>query len=248
MKFLNSTAPAIRALDRQQTLVVFPTAAVEQHGPHLPCGTDTLISDAIADAVEARAADRVLRLPTQWIGASAHHLRLGATLDSELPTYIQLLCQTLQPLLEMGFCRFLILNGHGGNIDPMRVAVRQLQSQWPDRLLAAASYWSIAEAVIADHLTGEDKAVGHACEAETALILHLHPELVDTAAVESAMGWKPDAVEGMFICRDMKQRTAAGATGRPDLATAEQGRQMFEGIVDRVCVAVDRLLAEPLPS
>lgn len=248
MKFLNLTAPAIRALDRQQTLVVFPTAAVEQHGPHLPCGTDTLIASAIADAVEARSADRVLQLPTQWVGASAHHLRLGATLDSDLPTYIKLLCETLQPLLEMGFCRFLILNGHGGNVDPLRVALRQLQSKWPATVLAGASYWSIADEAIASRLVGEDKQVGHACEAETALIMHLRPELVDTDALAPAMGWLPDVVEGMFVCRDMKQRTAAGATGRPDLATAEQGHQMFDAIVDRVCLAADRLLDEPLPN
>lgn len=246
MQFMEMTASAISQLEGDETLVVFPIAAVEQHGPHMPTGTDTILCGAVAREMERQRTDKVLCLPVQWIGASAHHLRFGATLSLELQTYTDLLRETLDPLLETGFSRFLILNGHGGNVDPMRVAMRELQQEWPRCVLGGASYWSIAENEIATRLEGEDKQVGHACELETSLMMHLRPELVDEEAIASAIDYVSDQVEGVFVCRDMDQRTVAGATGRPDLASAEKGADLFAAIVQRVITAVDKLLEEPL--
>ncbi|MCA9180579.1 MAG: creatininase family protein, partial [Planctomycetales bacterium] len=127
MKYLEMTARQLAAMDRDQTVVIIPIAAVEQHGPHMPTGTDTILCTAIAESLEAKLSDRVLLTPTIWLGASAHHLRFGATLDSSLEHYINMLCDVARSLLDDGFQRLLFLNGHGGNIDPMRVAVRQLQ-------------------------------------------------------------------------------------------------------------------------
>ena len=248
MKFHEMTSGAIGAIDRNQTVVLFPIAAVEQHGPHLPTGTDLIICGAVAEAVEARNPEKVLMLPVNWLGASAHHLRFGATMTAEMDTYIATLCEMARAPLEDGFQRILFLNGHGGNIDPMKIALRELQLEFPEAILSGASYWSIAEAVIANGLEGEDKGVGHACEFETSMIQHLRPELVDEPHRAHAGPWLPDGVEGLFISRDMKQRTQAGCTGRPDLATPEKGASMFVGIVERVGIAVEAILAEPLPD
>ena len=248
MKFHEMTSPALAKVDRDKTVVLLPIAAVEQHGPHLPTGTDTIICGAVAEAVEARLPGSVLLLPVQWLGASAHHLRFGATMTAELSTYIATLCEMARAPLEDGFPRIMFLNGHGGNIDPMKVALRELQVEYPQALLSGASYWSIAEAVIANGLEGKDKFVGHACEFETSMIQHLRPELVDDAKRADAGPWLPDATDGLTISRDMKQRTRAGCTGRPDLATAEKGAKMFAGIVDLVSAAVTNLLATPIPD
>lgn len=246
MKFHEMTSGQLKAVDRSRSIVLAPIAAVEQHGPHLPTGTDTIICGAVSEAVEAKRKDSVLLLPTLWLGASAHHLRFGATLSANLDTYVSMLCEIARQLLEDGFERILFLNGHGGNVDPLKVALRELQLDDPRPLLAGGSYWSVAEKVIADGLEGKDKAVGHACEFETSMIMHLRPELVDTPQLADAGFWQPDLVEGLFVSRDMKQRTKAGCTGRPDLATPEKGAAMFEGIVGRVCEAVDTLLAAKL--
>ena len=93
MKFHEMTSAAIAAADRDQTIVLLPIAAVEQHGPHLPTGTDLIICGAVAEAVEARLPGEVLALPVNWLGASAHHLRFGATMTAELSTYIATLCE-----------------------------------------------------------------------------------------------------------------------------------------------------------
>src|SRR5438132_1028625 len=143
MRFHEMTAPELRELARDKTLVLAPIAACEQHGHHLPTATDTILVTGVADGVEKRLPDKVLLLPTLWLGASSHHLRFGATLSAEVDTHIDLLCDLLTPLLDDGFPRLLILNGHGGNIDTMHVALRRLQTHYRDRQLTAASYWDL---------------------------------------------------------------------------------------------------------
>src|SRR5919201_1281406 len=140
MRFQDLTWPLLRGVPRETTLVLGPIAACEQHSRHLPTFTDTILVTAVAEAVEQRLPKQVLLLPTQWFGASSHHLRFGATLSAEVDTHITLLCDLLVPLLDDGYQRLLILNGHGGNIDTMHVALRRLKTHYLDRQLTAASY------------------------------------------------------------------------------------------------------------
>ncbi len=248
MKFAEMTSGRLAQVDRETTLVMLPIAAVEQHGPHLPTGTDTFICQAVAEAVERERPADVLLLPTLWLGASSHHVRFGATLTAELSTYVTTLVEIGASILGDGFRRLMFVNGHGGNIDPMRVALRELQPEYPDTILAAGCYWSPADAAIADLLEGDDKFVGHACEFETSLVMHLRPELVNVDQVGDAGPWLADQVEGLFVCRDMHQRTRAGATGRADLASAEKGRRLFDAAVGGVVRAVQVMIDEPLPE
>lgn len=246
MKFAEMTAPDLAAVERDQTLVVVPIAAVEQHGPHMPTGTDTILCTAVAEAVEQRLPSQLLLTPTIWPGASAHHLRLGSTLDTRLDTYISTLSDIARSLLDDGYSRVLLLNGHGGNIDPMRVAVRTIQTSYPRALLAAGTYWCVADELIQEILTGEHRFVGHACEFETSMMLHVRPELAEHEQRTSAGELIPDQLDGIFLSRDMRQRTLAGFTGRPDLASAEKGKRLFDGIVERLVAAVKKLLSQPL--
>ena len=246
MKYCEMTSAQLAAVDRDQTVVVMPIAAVEQHGPHMPTGTDMIICGAVAEAVEKRLSQHVLLVPTLWLGASAHHLRLGSTLDSRLDTYVATLCDIARSLLDDGYRRLWFLNGHGGNIDPMRIAVRTIQPAYPKALLAAGSYWSVADQLIRETLSGEHKFVGHACEFETSMMLHVRPELVDAPRRADAGELVPDELDGTFLSRDMRQRTRAGFTGRPDLASAEKGRRLFEVIVDKLVCLVNELLTQTL--
>src|SRR6266508_4566890 len=86
MRFQEMTWPLLRQVPRDATLVLAPIAACEQHSRHLPTFTDTLLVTAVAEGVEQRLPRQVLLLPTQWFGASSHHLRFGATLYCEFET------------------------------------------------------------------------------------------------------------------------------------------------------------------
>src|SRR5437879_4318396 len=127
MRFEQMTSAELADVPREATVVLAPIAAVEQHSRHLPTGTDTMLVTAVAHGVERSLPNDVLLLPTLWLGASAHHLPLGATLSAEVDTHIDMLCDLARSVLGDGFRRLLLLNGHGGNIDTMHLALRRLQ-------------------------------------------------------------------------------------------------------------------------
>src|SRR5215217_7914572 len=141
MKFAEMTFPQLRNVPRDGSVVLMPIAACEQHSHHLPVITDTVLVTGVADGVEKALPDNVLLLPTLWLGASHHHLRFGATLSAGVDVHVSVLCELVEPLLADGHQRLLILNGHGGNIDTMQMALRRLQPRYAQRVLAAASYW-----------------------------------------------------------------------------------------------------------
>lgn len=244
MKLAEMTWPEMAEVDREKTVLIAPYAAVEQHGPHLPFYVDTFLCTAVAEGVEAKLPDRVLLLPTQWLGASAHHLPFFGTLTADLDQHVQLMVHPLAQYLEQGWKKVFILNGHGGNIDTYHIALRQLHEWFPDAELMAASYWEIAGAEIAEHLTGPRKAVGHACEAETAMMLAVRPDLVRMHLAEDCHMMTSPKLGAAYVPTNMQGRTRNGVVGYPSRATAEQGRAMLQAVIDRVAVAAECLADE----
>src|SRR5438876_2414464 len=242
MRFSEMTWPLLRQVPRDKTLVLAPIAACEQHSRHLPTYTDTILVTAVAEGVEQRLPGQVLLLPTLWFGASSHHLRFGATLSAEVDTHVTMICELLLPLLEDGHQRFLVLNGHGGNIDTMHVALRRLQPRYRNRLLTAASYWELAERELAQLAEGPRKSMGHACEFETSMVLALRPDLVRRDQIKDDPETDEPALRGLYIAEDLKQRTDHGAVGYPERASADKGRAFLTAAVERTAEVVQVLL------
>src|SRR5438552_9347001 len=248
MRFHEMTGPLLGVVPRDSTVVLAPIAACEQHSRHLPTFTDTLLVTAVAEAAEQRLPQQMLLLPTLWLGASSHHLRFGGTLSAEVDTHITMLVDLLAPLLEDGYQRILVLNGHGGNIDTMHVALRRLQPRYRGRLVAAASYWELAEEELAALAQGQRKTMGHACEFETSMILALRPDLVHREKILNDPPTDEDSFRGVYTAEDMKQRTDHGAVGYPELATAEKGRRFLEAAMGRTVEVLQAMLGRKLPE
>ncbi len=248
MRFTDMTWPEVRKVDRQHSIVLCPIAACEQHGHHLPTFTDTILATAVAEGVERRDPGLILLLPTLWLGASHHHLRLGATLSTDVTTHAQMLVDMLTPLLNDGFKRILILNGHGGNVDTFHVALRLLQPHFRDRILSGASYWDLAGQEYAAIAQGARKEMGHACEFETSLMLHLRPDLVRKDAIRDDGRAADAALRGLYMADDMSQLTDRGAMGFPEKASAQTGERLLQAAVDRTHEVVSALLRRNLPQ
>jgi creatinine amidohydrolase len=248
MRFQEMTWPQLREVPRDRTVVVAPIAACEQHSRHLPTCTDTLLVTAVGEGLAERLPDKVLLLPTLWLGASAHHLRFGATLSVDVDTHIDVLCDLLRPLLDDGYQRLMLLNGHGGNIDTMHTALRRLQPHYRDRQMTAASYWEIAEKEMAALAEGPRKLVGHACEMETSMVMALRPDLVRREEIRDDHPPAEPELRGLYISEDMKQRTQQGAVGYPAFASAEKGKALLQAAIGRAVEVVEALLKRPLPS
>lgn len=244
MKLAEMTWPEMARVDREETVLLAPYAACEQHGPHLPFFTDTFLCTAVAEGVERALPQDVLLLPTQWLGASAHHLPFFGTLTADLDQHIELIIHPLSHYLDQGWKKVFLLNGHGGNIDTYHLALRKLHEQYPEAELLGASYWEIATAEIAAHLTGPRKAVGHACEAETAMMLAVRPDLVRKELAEDCHMTTSPAIGGGYLPTNMQGRTRRGVVGYPSLASAEQGKAMLQAVIERITVAAGALRNE----
>jgi creatinine amidohydrolase len=239
------TSPEVAALSRD-LVALMPAGSLEQHGQHLPIFTDTLLVDAVATRVEAALSDRVLRLPVQWLGASAHHLAYPGTVTSGLDTHVRLLVETAEGLLRHGFRRFFILNGHSGNIDTLRLANRQLKIDHPDGTFAGASYWELCGPEIAAILNGPRKEIGHSDEVETSLMLALHPEKVRRDRLRDDPLILPEELRGAALVYNFDEVTESGQIGYATQASAETGERLLEVIVRRAVEAVNALTEWPL--
>jgi creatinine amidohydrolase len=236
--------PAVASASKDVPVVV-PIAAVEQHGRHLPVFTDSmLLGEVVRRAAEA-LGDRVIWTPLLWLGNSHHHLDFPGTLSAAPRTYLNLLGDLIDNLVVHGFRRIVLLNGHGGNIVPAQQAVfeaRQRYRQREDLLLLAATYWLLGgRPHEADPAIVQDQ-MGHACEWETSMILHLAPQLVgELDAIEPVSQRAPfePASRGWIT----QERSRPGHIGDPRRATAEKGQTLFRIFSQDVVRFLERVIA-----
>ncbi len=239
MKLAHLSWPEVAAISRE-TVVLVPTGSLEQHGPHLPLFTDSLLVTRVAEEVEARCSDEVLLTPTLWLGASGHHLAFPGTLSASFSGYEEALTQVILSLKRHGFHRFFVLNGHGGNTELNGIALRKLKEADPSLTLGHSGYFAFIGELVGKTLTGPLKEIRHACEAEASLMLHLFPELVRQEKLRDD-GLRPSGdLRGMVHLFD--EITEQGSYGFATLATAEKGKILYDAAVAG-CVEQMRALA-----
>ncbi len=237
--------PAVAALSRD-TPIVFPIAALEQHGHHLPVFTDSLLLGEILRRARGPLAERVLFAPLQWLGNSDHHLDFAGTLSAAPRTYLDLLNGLAENFLQHGFRRLVFVNGHGGNDVPGRQAVFELRQRHRERndvLFLTATYWSLGARPWENCPAGalHQREMGHACEWETSMILRLAPHLVgdykSASPVEPGTPFTP-ATRGWVT----RERTGPGHIGWPHLASAEKGEHLFNVFAADVVALLERVI------
>ena len=237
-------------------VVVVPLGSLEQHGHHLPLLTDSMIGTEIARRAQAELGEQALFLPTLWVGASDHHRAFSGTVSISNDVYVRVLIDMLESLIGSGFRRIFLLNAHGGNITPGRMAIYDVQlrhRELPELWLAFSSWWTIAAAQVAALTNVQQEMVTHACEQESSMILCLRPELVRQ---EAAIGANI-AFESAFYCPDFSrpsrvdiprafdQLSVTGAFGHPEIASREKGEQLFAAAVKEVVAFVREFATWP---
>ncbi len=209
-----------------KAMAILPIGATEQHGPHLPTGTDFFAVEALArEAAVAAAGIPTIVTPTLPFGSSHHHFIFGATLSLSTDTYYRVLCDLIESLATDGFTRIFLVNGHGGNHELAELAARDTALRKKVHV-AAGSYWRIAwrDLVAAGAHRGRNLP-GHAGGFETSMILSLRPDLVpavrphrDGEFGSDPVGLHPYRAEHHDFWREIE-----GFTDSPDKATAENG-------------------------
>ena len=237
MKLTELTWQDINALDRERTVVLIPTGAVEQHGPHLPLGTDTYLATAATEEIAAECPTITLVTPCLWLGCSLHHMPFSGTLSHSFEGYDQALRRTILSLADHNFLKFMVINGHGGNCDSNRITLRDLRHKNPTLQLAAGNYFDfIDQSLLESTMEGPIKSIRHACEAETSLMLHKHPNLVRTDKLrDDGLAHEPN-IPGLISNFD--EVTEEGSLGYATLANAEKGATFWKSIVANGAKAV----------
>lgn len=233
-------APEIASIDPERTIAVLPTAAIEQHGPHLPLGTDTLIAEGmLATVCEICPDDIDMRiLPVQAVGKSNEHLWAAGTLTLPAETALAAWVEIGLSVARAGVKKIVIVNSHGGNLDLVSILTRELRVR--ASMVAVKCQWGSF-----GHPDGlfseEELRYGiHGGDVETSLMLAFRPDLVDlsqaadfTSAAETAAISPVGPVSQGWIARDLNP---AGVVGNAAAATKEKGletaRHQARGFVD----------------
>src|SRR4051794_15193017 len=212
------TWPEVReALAAGWGTVVVAAGSIEQHGPHLPLLTDTLIGDGLIAATVARL-DRALQGPTISLGCSEHHMAFPGTITMEKETFKAVVKDYARSLARHGFGLICFIPSHGGNFAPLREAVGELGGQVDQaRVVALGDLPGFLEVIYASQLPFDvtpARAGAHAGNAETALVLELRPDLaLPDRAEEGYIGdFGPDA-QALVFREGMPALTKNGILG-----------------------------------
>jgi len=219
----------------ENTIVVLPLGATEQHGPHLPLETDSLIARGICERLGKNSSKDIRFLPVEEIGYSPEHMDFMGSKTLGFDEAINRWVGIGEKAAKAGVKRFVMLNAHGGNSPLMAIVAQELRVRFS--MLAVATSWTrfIKEAGI---VSPNEEAFGiHGGDIETSVMLALHPELVDRSAARDfpnlqealgldykhlraygphAFGWKAADLNSL------------GVTGNAGMATAEKGEALLE--------------------
>ncbi len=233
--------------------VIVPVGSTEQHGPHLPVGTDTMVANAVASAAAAEAG--VLVAPPLWFGWSPHHMVLPGTITIRPEVLVELVSDVVGSLHHHGFRRFVLLNGHRiVNVTWLQIVGERAKRELGARVVIFDPAYMSKE-FAASEGWGE---IGHAEEIEGSHMWHCYPDLVkmdraednphrhpplyhvDPAYPGDTLCYVPSTVGEMQAAVD----AAGGTTGEPSKASPEGGARYHRHLVDRLVAVIGRLQAD----
>ncbi len=229
----------------QAALLVIPVGAVEQHGPHLPTGTDSFHATHVAEqsAMQAAASIDVIVAPTVSYGSSHHHLPFGATLSLRTETLYSVLMELGESARLSGFRKLFFLNGHGGNHEIAQLAARDLALEGPLHA-GSGSWWAMAyQELVGDGAADGGRLPGHAGRFETAISAALDPDAGTSPPPAHSSYQESDRHAYSPVYRAEfhdSWRRLDGYTDSPGSASREDGQRWLGIAVE----AVKRLLIE----
>ena len=240
-KYAMNAARQLQALAADgKAVAVLPIGAVEQHGPHLPVGTDYLAAEDVADlAMEKLNSDsQFFLLPTVTYALSIEHIHVPGTITLMPETLIHVLTDIGDSLLRLGVKKLVLVNGHGGNDSAIQIAGRLLRGK-------GMMVYMVNGGAIRDALGAKEYHV-HADCIETSVMMASHPEGVDTEQITQHLSTSIDKWHEAADCRGdliscwyIDDISVDGVVGDPILSTAEFGREFMEKQSEKIARAIE---------
>lgn len=244
IEFAASREPDITAHIARVPVAVLAVGAVEQHGSHLPVGTDSYFAEALANDV-ARLVDGVL-LPSVMYGNSWANERYGGTITLRPATLAAFIYDIAACFARLGGKGIIVVNGDFGNQAVIAIVAQQLLQQLGMRALHLF-YPGLANATARHCTTTQDSGtLLHADEFETSLMLFLRPDLVDMSRARTE--WPPIPITFGSEPIYLDELSKSGTFGEPTAATSEKGESLYRDLRDEACrlceVFVARLMGD----
>jgi creatinine amidohydrolase len=219
------SARELEQIISNETVGLLIFGACENHGDHMPFGSDFIMPFELAKRVAARYGKKIVIFPPIPYGVSSHHKDFFMTVSFEPDTMINVICDILQSLVNNNIRRILIINGHDGNIAPIELASRIIKEKNPRVVISCLESWWTLVGSIDKELFNVWDGLGHGGEAETSAMLAVRPDLVNmTVAPKDVIPKLPDNVR---IYWKFKELTDTGATGAPRKATRTKGDKII---------------------
>jgi len=250
------SSPASSTVLGESSVLVLPVGAIEGHGPHLPLSTDALIAEAAASAAVIRSSGEgvdVWQLPTLSITKSDEHAWASGTLWLEPETMLRTIGDIGRSVMATPARTLVFVNGHGGNMAILAVALRDLRRRFGLRtFLLPAPNISLPTGAIG---LPDELGMGiHGGFVETSLVMHLRPDLVDASRFARSvpeelapfrhLGFAGRPVSFGWLSDDFG---ASGVIGDPTGASAAAGAGLFQSWVDFAAEALDEITRFPIP-
>ena len=209
----------------QETIGLLIFGACENHGDHMPFGSDFIMPFELAKRVAASCDKKMIIFPPIPYGVSSHHKDFFMTVSLEPDTMVNVIRDILQGLVNNNIRRILIINGHDGNIAPIELASRIVKERNPGVVISCLESWWTLVGSIDKGLFEVWNGLGHGGEAETSAMLAVRPDLVNmTIAPKDVVPKLPDNVR---IYWKFNELTDTGATGAPRKATRTKGDKVI---------------------
>ena len=226
----------LEAMLPKAPVVIVPCGSVEQHGPHCPMDVDISHTQALAVATARAIADfPVVVAPPIWIGLTHYNMGEVGTITASAETYIALVSEICRSIWANGFKRIVLLNGHGGNRDILRVISIKLAGE--DIWALPITYWEMVPDEMREAADTDGSSVGHGGEWETSLQLYLRPTLIDRPRAVADPVREPrfsDDVSKFTSFPERRREAAHGVMGNPETASASKGEILFTAARDRL--------------
>lgn len=222
-------AVEVRKTVNEKTIAILVFGACENHGDHMPFGSDFIFPTEIAKRL-ATKVNNVIVLPAIPYGVSLHHDQFQMTMSINPETLVGIISDLLSSLIQNKIRRVLIINGHDGNIGPIEVAARSIKNKHPEMTIACLESWWILVGQLKKDLFEVWSGLGHGGEAETSAILAVRPDLVNMESAPKEV--IPKLPENIRIFWKFDELTSTGATGAPLKASIEKGNEILQMLED----------------
>lgn len=236
----------IASLDKAKTVVLLPISAIEQHGHHLPVGTDAMILEALLKKfVEEKdfGENNVLVAPQLFVGKSNEHMDFCGTMTFSARTLYSVVEELVDSIVKSGFQKVILTNSHGGNTDLLNLISRDLRIKHKIEIYVMdwwfTPFWS--DIMEKEKESESPYGVFHACELETSLMLAIAPETVSSERVVDETPddmFRSNKQITLFGPVNMGWRTKdvskSGVIGTPSCASAEKGKKFLDYATDRL--------------